>query len=68
MFAIPAGTIGPADPRDTNPSAEWQFVSFSGDNVAHNLMARDQWIAPLRQFAFGDVQVGPADPASASLE
>ena len=40
----------------------------AGNDVAHDLMSGNQRGALTRQLAFGDVQIGAADPASADFQ
>src|ERR1043166_2915374 len=61
--AIDAGSVGACNPRDTDARAIWQFVRATLHNLADNLMTWDNAIQDLRQFAFNNVQVGPAHSA-----
>ena len=67
-LTIPAGAVGAADPRHAHARAQRQLGCRAGDDVAHNLVSGYERDAPLRQFAFGDMQVGPANATGADFQ
>ena len=66
--AITAGPVGAAEPGDAHARAEWKIGRGSSCNFADNLMARDQGLTDWRQFAFDNVQIGPAYTASPDFD
>src|SRR4029077_10028422 len=42
VAAIPAVTINSADPRDSDPSPEWQIRCIAASNFAHDLVTRNE--------------------------
>src|SRR2546428_7339950 len=59
--AIRASAVSPADPGDAHTCAMRKAIP--GDDLADDLMARDDSGIAGREFALDDVQVGAADAA-----
>ena len=63
--AVAAVAAGPAEPGHADARADGKIAHpiAQGRHAADDLVARDDRITRLRQFAVGDVQVGAADAA-----
>lgn len=68
LEAIPASSVRATDPGDSHASAEWKIRCRSGDNLADDLVARNQRPALGRQFALDNMQIGSTNPASTYLD
>jgi hypothetical protein len=62
VVTIPATPIHAADPGDPGPASQRQLCSRTAGHFADNLVTRNEPRANRRQIAFGNVQVGPANP------
>jgi hypothetical protein len=68
LEAIPAGSIGAADPGDAHPGTHGKCGRGSACNLTDDLVAGNQWLEPGRQFAFDNMQVGPANTTGTHLD
>jgi hypothetical protein len=64
FLAIPARAIDSPDPGDADAGSNGKLGCGSIDDVANDLMTWNKLCLTRRQFAFDDVQVGPANAAS----
>jgi hypothetical protein len=64
MTAVPAITVDAAHPGNAYPRAQRQRGRSAIDDLAHDLMTRNQLRQNRRQVSFNDVQVRAADAAS----
>jgi len=67
-FAIGAGSVHATEPGYSNPGAERQIGGGSFNDLAYDLMTGDQRAAERCEFAFNDMEVGPADSAGADAQ
>ena len=63
VLAIPALPVNPADPGNSNASAQRKVRRAACGDLAHDLVTGNQSLAKRWEFAFDDVQIGPADAA-----
>ena len=68
LAAVPARSVGSAEPGDTHTGSERQLWSCAFHNVADNLVPGNNLTQPRRKFAFDDVEVGPAHAAGANFQ
>jgi hypothetical protein len=68
--AVLAGCVRVRQPRDTDAIAQRQAGDFPAESVddADNLVARDDERSPGGQIPFGQMQIGPTDPAHPDLD
>src|SRR6185312_8642010 len=66
--AIRASAIYAADPGDTYTRSFRQSVHCAIHYFSHNLVAWYHMRNARREFAFGDMKIGAADPASTDFE
>src|ERR1019366_7769017 len=64
LEAIPAGSVRAADPGDAHASAGRKRRRGSVCDLTGDLVTGYQWLAPGRQFAFDNMQIGPANTTS----
>jgi hypothetical protein len=68
LEAIPAGSIGTADPGHTHAGAKWKFRRGSAGNLTDDLVAGYQWLTPGSEFALDNMQIGPADTTGTDFD
>ena len=62
VIAKPAIAIDASHPGDANACADRRFRRCTVDDLAYDLVPRNKPLSHLRQIAFYNVQIGPADP------
>jgi hypothetical protein len=65
VLAVPADAVRPSNPGNAHASAERQVRRRALYHFTDNLMTRDQSLAEHGEFALDDVQICPANSASA---
>ena len=66
--AILTGSVGTAYPGDANTRASRQLGRSSVNDLADDLMTGNVLFADRRQFAFDNVQVGPANTTGTNTQ
>jgi hypothetical protein len=66
--AVPTGSIGAANPRNSDARAGRKVCGGAFHDVANDLMSGNQVLPARRKFAFHNMQVGAANTAGAHFQ